>query len=171
MMPITRRSENPKAYDRRKARQRKDDLHDAPFLCFHAYFCSCGLLCVDKIPQHDFFCTVFDQFSRLYFCDISDEWEEPQFSENERKNGMQFKTFTIDEAIEENRRMLDDIGVLHALPTAKWEIISILSFTYTTGIKETLPVRMGRGGFPCIMMRRMVQLSQSIAVREQARKL
>ena len=53
---------------------------------------------------------IFHQFSRLYFCEVSDQCREPEFSDNEKRNGMQFKTYTLDEAIAKNRAMLDTIG-------------------------------------------------------------
>ena len=33
LKPVTRKSENPKAYNRRKARQWMDDHHDVPSFC------------------------------------------------------------------------------------------------------------------------------------------
>ena len=53
---------------------------------------------------------IFHQFSRLYFCEVSDQCREPEFSDNEKRNGIQVKTYTIDEAIAKNRAMLDNIG-------------------------------------------------------------
>lgn len=55
---------------------------------------------------------IFHQYSRLYFCDVSDERGETEFSESEKRYGMQFKTYTLDEAIDKNRTMLDKIGEL-----------------------------------------------------------
>ena len=55
---------------------------------------------------------IFHHFSRLYFCEISDERGETALSESEKGYGMQFKAFTLDEAIEKNRAMLDNIGEL-----------------------------------------------------------
>lgn len=55
---------------------------------------------------------IFHQFSRLYFCEVSDERGETEFSENEKRYGMQFKTFTLDEAIAKNQAMLDSLGEL-----------------------------------------------------------
>ena len=55
---------------------------------------------------------IFRQFSRLYFCEVSDERGETAFSDNEKNFGMQFKTYSLDEAIAKNRSMLDHIGEL-----------------------------------------------------------
>ena len=55
---------------------------------------------------------IFRQFSRLYFCEVSDKCQETEFSDNEKRFGMRFKTYTLDEAIAKNRAMLDDIGEL-----------------------------------------------------------
>ena len=55
---------------------------------------------------------IFRQFSRLYFCEVADECGETEFSDNEKRYGMRFKTYTIDEAIAKNRAMLDQIGEL-----------------------------------------------------------
>ena len=55
---------------------------------------------------------IFHQFSRLYFCEVSEECRETEFSDNEKRCGMQFKTYTLDEAIAKNRAMLDNIGEL-----------------------------------------------------------
>ncbi|MBQ9898849.1 MAG: NUDIX domain-containing protein [Ruminococcus sp.] len=55
---------------------------------------------------------IFHQFSRLYFCEVSDEREETAMSDNEKDYGMQFKTYTLDEAIAKNRDMLDNVGEL-----------------------------------------------------------
>lgn len=55
---------------------------------------------------------IFHQFSRLYFCEVSDERGETAMSDNEKNYGMQFKTYTLDEAIAKNRTMLDMVGEL-----------------------------------------------------------
>lgn len=56
--------------------------------------------------------TIFHQFSRLYFCEVSDMRGETAMSENEKSYGMQFKTYTLDEAIAKNRAMLNRLGEL-----------------------------------------------------------
>ena len=42
---------------------------------------------------------IFHQFSRLYFCEVSDECGETQFSDNKKRHGMRFKTYTVDERL------------------------------------------------------------------------
>ena len=54
----------------------------------------------------------FHQFSRLYFCEVADERGETEFSVNEKRYGMRFKAYTLDEAIAKNRAMLDQVGEL-----------------------------------------------------------
>ena len=55
---------------------------------------------------------IWHQFSRLYFCDVTDERSDTEYSENEKKHGMRFRMYAIDEAIAKNRAMLDRIGAL-----------------------------------------------------------
>lgn len=55
---------------------------------------------------------IWHQFSRLYFCDVTDEGCGTEYSQNEKKRGMRSGTYTIDEAIAKNRVMLNNIGVL-----------------------------------------------------------
>ena len=55
---------------------------------------------------------IWHQFSRLYFCDVTDEGCGTEYSQNEKKRGMRSGTYTIDEAIDKNRAMLNSIGVL-----------------------------------------------------------
>ena len=55
---------------------------------------------------------IWHQFSRLYFCDVTDERSDTEYSENEKKRGMRFRMYTLDEAIARNRAMLDRIGRL-----------------------------------------------------------
>jgi len=55
---------------------------------------------------------IWHHFSRLYFCDVTDERSGTEYSENEKKHGMQFRMYTIDEAIARNRAMLNNIGEL-----------------------------------------------------------
>ena len=55
---------------------------------------------------------IWHQFSRLYFCEVAGEPSDTDYSESERKHGMRVKTCTLDEAIEENRAMLNAIGEL-----------------------------------------------------------
>ena len=56
--------------------------------------------------------TIFHQFSRLYFCEVTNERGETAFSENEKSFGMRFKAYTLDEAIKKNLAMLKNIGEL-----------------------------------------------------------
>ena len=55
---------------------------------------------------------IFHQFSRLYFCEVFGERGETEFSDNEKRYGMRFMAYTLDEAIAKNRAMLDHIGEL-----------------------------------------------------------
>ena len=55
---------------------------------------------------------IFHQFSRLYFCEVSDECGETQFSDSEKRYGMRFKAYSLDDAIAKNRAMLDQVGEL-----------------------------------------------------------
>lgn len=55
---------------------------------------------------------IWHHFSRLYFCDITDERSNTEYSENEKEYGMRFGLYTIDEAITKNRTMLDKVGEL-----------------------------------------------------------
>lgn len=55
---------------------------------------------------------IFHQISRLYFCEVSAERGETHLSEQEKRYGMQFKMYTLDEAIAKNRAMLDTVGEL-----------------------------------------------------------
>lgn len=55
---------------------------------------------------------IFHQFSRLYFCKVSDEHGKPTFSDKEKSYGIQLKMYTLDEAIAKNKTMLDSLGEL-----------------------------------------------------------
>ena len=55
---------------------------------------------------------IFHQFSMLYFCEVADECGKTEFSDNEKRDGMQFKAYTLDKAIAKNRAMLDQVGEL-----------------------------------------------------------
>ncbi len=55
---------------------------------------------------------IWHQFSRLYFCDVTEERRDTDYSENEKKRGMRFGTYTIEEAIAKNHAMLNRIGAL-----------------------------------------------------------
>ena len=55
---------------------------------------------------------IWHQFSRLYFCRVTDERSDTEYSENEKKRGMRFRMYTIDEAIAKNSAMLNNIGKL-----------------------------------------------------------
>lgn len=54
--------------------------------------------------------TIWHQFSRLYFCDVTGERAECEYSENELRRGMHFRACTLEEAIEINRCILDSNG-------------------------------------------------------------
>ncbi|MBR4554995.1 MAG: NUDIX domain-containing protein [Ruminococcus sp.] len=53
---------------------------------------------------------IWHQFSRLYFCEVTGEQGQTEYSEGEKKLGIRFVTMTLDEAIENNRHMLDHEG-------------------------------------------------------------
>ncbi len=55
---------------------------------------------------------IWHQFSRIYFCDVTEERRDTDYSENEKKRGMRFGTYTIEEAIAKNHAMLNRIGAL-----------------------------------------------------------
>jgi ADP-ribose pyrophosphatase YjhB (NUDIX family) len=55
---------------------------------------------------------IWHQFSRLYFCEVTGERGDTAYSENEKKRGMGWGTYTIDEAIAKNRAMLNKLGAL-----------------------------------------------------------
>ena len=55
---------------------------------------------------------IWHQFSRLYFCDVTDERRGTEYSENEKKHGMRLSMYTVDEAIAKNHAMLNNIGRL-----------------------------------------------------------
>lgn len=54
---------------------------------------------------------LFSPFS-FYFCSVTDQRRNTEYSENEKKHGMRFGIYTIDEAIAKNRAMLNNIGKL-----------------------------------------------------------
>ena len=53
---------------------------------------------------------IFNQFSRLYLCDVEESRGECEFSESEKAHGFRFAEYTLDEAIEKNRQMLEREG-------------------------------------------------------------
>ncbi len=55
---------------------------------------------------------IWHQFSRLYFCEVTEERSGTEYSENEKKRGMKFKMYSLEEAIAKNRAMLNEIGEL-----------------------------------------------------------
>ena len=77
---------------------------------------------------------IWHQFSRLYFCEVTGEQGRTEFSENEKKIGMHFVTMTLDEAIENNRRMLDSEGE-RAWNRREYNTLIIIR-EYYNGIKE-----------------------------------
>ena len=53
---------------------------------------------------------VWHQISRLYFCDVYPEKGLCNYTENEKKHGFKQVLYTLDEALEKNRRMLEKEG-------------------------------------------------------------
>lgn len=56
--------------------------------------------------------TIWHQFSRLYFCDVSEKRGDTAYSENEKQRGMRFGMYTPEEAIAKNQAMLNKLGAL-----------------------------------------------------------
>ena len=54
---------------------------------------------------------IWHQFSRLYFCDVRDVHGTSNFTEREKNAGMHLVAMTLEEAIENNRRMMGKEGV------------------------------------------------------------
>ena len=75
---------------------------------------------------------IFHQFSRLYFCEVSGECGETEFSDNEKRYGMRFKTYTLDEAIAKNRAMLDQVDEL-AWNQREYETLLLIKAYYEKG--------------------------------------
>ncbi|MBQ8798532.1 MAG: NUDIX domain-containing protein [Lachnospiraceae bacterium] len=48
---------------------------------------------------------IWHQFSRLYFCDVYAEQGTCDYTENEKKHGFRQVLYTLDEALEKNRKM------------------------------------------------------------------
>lgn len=55
---------------------------------------------------------IFHQFSRLYFCEVTNERADTAFSDNEKNHGMSSILCSLDEAIKKNHTMLENIGEL-----------------------------------------------------------
>lgn len=55
---------------------------------------------------------IWHQFSRLYFCDVYPEKGFCDYTENEKKHGFRQVFYTLEEALEKNRRMLNEKGQL-----------------------------------------------------------
>ncbi len=53
---------------------------------------------------------IWRQISRIYFCSVGTERAADDLTENEQSLGMHCRTYTIDEAAEKNRTMLDIKG-------------------------------------------------------------
>lgn len=53
---------------------------------------------------------IWHQINRLYFCEVSDERGECDYSANEREHGMHLRACTLDEAIAINQKMLEKDG-------------------------------------------------------------
>ena len=59
---------------------------------------------------------IWHQINRLYFCDVYPGQGQCGYSENERKYGFHQVFYTIDEALEKNKKMLEH-GLENPLPT------------------------------------------------------
>ena len=53
---------------------------------------------------------IWHQFSRLYFCEVYPEQGACDYTENEKKYGFRQVLYTLEEALEKNRKMLDAEG-------------------------------------------------------------
>ena len=53
---------------------------------------------------------IWHQISRLYFCDVHLEQGECEYTENEKKYGFKQVLYTLEEALEKNKTMLDKEG-------------------------------------------------------------
>lgn len=53
---------------------------------------------------------IWHQISRLYFCDVYPEKGECSYTENEKKHGFKQVLYTLEEALEKNRAMLEREG-------------------------------------------------------------
>lgn len=53
---------------------------------------------------------IWHQFSRLYFCDVYPEQGLCDYTENEKRHGFRQVLYTMDEALEKNRKMLNKEG-------------------------------------------------------------
>ncbi len=53
---------------------------------------------------------IWHQFSRLYFCEVYSEQGTCDYTDNEKKYGFRQVLYTLEEALEKNRRMLNEEG-------------------------------------------------------------
>ena len=53
---------------------------------------------------------IWHQYSRLYFCDVAPEQGNCEFTANEKKYGFHRVMYTLEEALEKNRRMIAGEG-------------------------------------------------------------
>ena len=53
---------------------------------------------------------IWHQISRLYFCEVHSEQGTCDYTENEKKYGFRQVLYTLEEALEKNRKMLDAEG-------------------------------------------------------------
>lgn len=53
---------------------------------------------------------IWHQISRLYFCEVYPEQGACDYSENEKKHGYRQVLYTLEEALERNRKMLNEEG-------------------------------------------------------------
>ncbi len=54
---------------------------------------------------------IWHQLSRLYFCDVYPTKGECSYTENEKKHGFKQVLYTLEEALEKNKRMLEKEGL------------------------------------------------------------
>lgn len=53
---------------------------------------------------------IWHQISRVYFCDVAPEQGRCEYTENEKKHGFRLVRYTVEEALDKNRVMLDREG-------------------------------------------------------------
>lgn len=53
---------------------------------------------------------IWHQINRLYFCEVYPEQGACDYSENEKKHGFRQVLYTLEEALEKNRKMLNEEG-------------------------------------------------------------
>ena len=81
--------------------------------------------------------TIWHQFSRLYFCEVAGEQGARTLTESERKRGFHPGLYTLDEAIAQNRRVLNREG---AQPWNQRELQTLLLIRERLRDGEIIPV-------------------------------